>query len=127
MIIKSIMQLVGEARQQIENLMPAQVFMELEQGHAVLIDIRDEGEIAQSGQIAGSVHASRGMLEFHADASLPNYKPEFRKDKRIILHCTSGARSALAVMSLKQLGFQNVAHMEGGLQAWREAGFPVLW
>ncbi len=70
--------------------------------------------------IRGSVHAPRGMLEFYAEPSLPYYKPEFEADKKIILHCASGGKSALATQTLKQVGYTNVAHMDGGLKAWKE-------
>jgi rhodanese-related sulfurtransferase len=65
------------------------------------------------------------MLEFYADSSLPYYRPEFDKNKRIILHCASGGRSALAVKTLKEMGYENIAHLDGGLKAWVEAGMDV--
>ena len=122
---KSASDLVKEAKQQIENLSPEQVNEELSKGNATLVDIREREELQQNGKIAGSVHAPRGMLEFYADDSLPYHKPEFDKSKRIILHCASGGRSALAASTLKQMGYQNVAHLDGGLKAWKEAGMPV--
>ena len=79
----------------------------------------------QNGKIPGSFHAPRGMLEFYADPLLPYYKPEFNKNNQIILHCASGGRSALATATLKQMGYENVAHMDGGFKAWKEAGLPV--
>lgn len=94
-------------------------------GNSIIIDIREAEELQQSGKIAGSVHASRGMLEFYADPSLPYHKPEFNKDKKIILHCASGGRSALAANTLKQMGYEHVAHLDGGFKAWKEAGLPV--
>lgn len=122
---KSASDLVKEAKQQIENLSPEQVNEELSKGNATLVDIRESEELQQNGKIAGSVHAPRGMLEFYADDSLPYHKPEFDKSKRIILHCASGGRSALAASTLKQMGYDNVAHLDGGLKAWKEAGMPV--
>ena len=122
---KSASDLVKEAKQQIENLSPEQVNEELSKGNATLVDIRESEELQQNGKIAGSVHAPRGMLEFYADDSLPYHKPEFDKGKRIILHCASGGRSALAASTLKQMGYENVAHLDGGLKAWKEAGMPV--
>ena len=92
---------------------------------ATLIDLREAEELKQNGKIPGSVHAPRGMLEFYADASLPYHKPEFNKDKRIILHCASGGRSTLAAATLKQMGYQNVAHLDGGINSWKESGMPV--
>jgi rhodanese-related sulfurtransferase len=122
---KSATELVKEAKQEIENLTPAQVMQELAGSNVVLIDIRESEELAQNGKIPGAIHAPRGMLEFYADPTLPYYRPEFDKDKRIILHCASGGRSALAAKTLHQMGYENVAHMDGGLKAWKEGGHPV--
>ena len=126
MSAKTAMDLVKEAKQKIENLTPQQVQDALARGNATLIDIRESDELQQHGKIKGSVHAPRGMLEFYADPSLPAYhKPEFDKSKRIILHCASGGRSALAAATLQQMGYEKVAHLDGGLKAWKESGQPV--
>jgi rhodanese-related sulfurtransferase len=122
---KSATEMVREAKAQIENLNPQQVNEEISKGNATLIDIREAEELKQNGSIPGSVHAPRGMLEFYADDSLPYHKPEFDKNKRIILHCASGGRSALAAATLKQMGYENVAHLDGGFKAWKESGLPV--
>ena len=118
--------LVKAAKQQIENLTPLQVKDELSNTETVLIDIRESEELKQNGKITGAIHAPRGMIEFYADASLPYHKPEFDKTRRIILQCASGGRSALAAQTLKQMGFTNVAHLDGGLKAWKEAGYPTV-
>jgi rhodanese-related sulfurtransferase len=125
MTSKSATDLVKEAKQQIENLTPEQVKEELAKGNATLVDIRESEELKQDGKIPGSVHAPRGMLEFYADSSLPYHKAEFDKEKRIILHCASGGRSALAVKTLEQMGYGKVAHLDGGIKAWKEAGMPT--
>ncbi len=122
---KSATDLVKEAKQQIENLTPQQVKEEMLNNNATLVDIRESEELLQNGRIPGAIHAPRGMLEFYADASLPYHKPEFDKKKRIILHCASGGRSALAVATLKQMGFENVAHLDGGIKAWKDSGNEV--
>jgi len=122
---KSATDLVKAAKQQIENLTAAQVKEEMDNGNVTIIDIRESEELKQNGTIPGSVHAPRGMLEFYADPSLPYHKPEFNKDNRIILHCASGGRSALAAATLKEMGYQNIGHLDGGLKAWKEAGMPV--
>lgn len=123
---KSATDLVKEAKKEIENLSPLQVKEELSKKGTVLIDIRESEELQQNGKISGSVHAPRGMIEFYADPTLPYHKPEFDKGKRIILHCASGGRSALATSTLKQMGYTNVAHLDGGLKAWKEAGLPTV-
>lgn len=122
---RSATDLVKEAKQEIENLTPLQVQEELAKGDVVLIDIRESEELTLNGRIEGSVHAPRGMLEFYADPSLPYHKPEFDREKRIILQCASGGRSALATQTLQKMGYQHVAHLDGGIKAWKEAGLPV--
>lgn len=118
--------LVQKAKQEVENLSPEQLRDELRDPKVVLVDIREAEELTQNGKIEGSVHAPRGMLEFYADPSLPYHKPEFDEQKRIILHCASGGRSALAAKTLKEMGYSNVAHLDGGLKAWKEKGMPVV-
>ena len=122
---KTAAQLVADARAQIENLGPDAVAAELARGDALLVDLRESEERAQQGTIAGAVHAPRGMLEFYADPTSPYHRAEFDPERRVILHCASGGRSALAAVTLQQMGYTNVAHLEGGLRAWKEQGLPV--
>ena len=121
---KTAVQLVQEAKSNIENLTPDQVQAEIAKGNVTIVDIRDAPELV-NGTIPGSVHASRGMLEFYADPTSPYHKIELNPDSRIVLHCASGGRSALAVHTLKSLGYKNVAHLDGGFKAWQTAGKPV--
>lgn len=122
---KTVSDMVKEAKSRVENLTPDQVAAELASGDVVLIDVREPGERQQNGVIAGAVEAPRGMLEFWADASSPYHRPEFDPDRRIIVHCASGGRSALAADVLQQMGYGNVAHLDGGFAAWKAAGQPV--
>ena len=124
MSTKSAAQLVQEARANIDNLTPDQVQAELDSGKAVLVDIRDSAELA-GGVIPGAIHASRGLLEFHADPASPMHKAELDPSRRVILHCASGGRSALAGQTLKNMGYTNVGHLDGGFKAWQAAGKPV--
>ncbi len=118
-------EMVADAKKQVQNLSVDEAAQELEQGDAVLVDVREPSERAQSGYIAGAVEAPRGMLEFWADPTNPYHREEFDPGRRIILHCASGGRSALAAAALQNLGYDNVAHMDGGFKAWKEAGRPV--
>jgi rhodanese-related sulfurtransferase len=118
-------ELVAEAKRRVENLAPARVAAELDAGEPLLVDLREAAERAEHGVIAGAVHAPRGMLEFYADPSSTYHRPEFRPERRVILHCASGGRSALAAVTLAGLGYTDVAHLDGGLKAWREQGLPV--
>lgn len=122
---KSVGEMVKEAKLVIENLSSQQAQVEITKGNVTVIDIREPDEIKQNGKIAGSVNTPRGMLEFYADASSPYHKPEFNKEKRIILYCASSGRSALAVKTLKEMGYTDVAHIDGGLKAWGTAGLPI--
>ena len=117
-------QMVADAKTRIENLTPAEVAAELA-GGALLVDLREPEERAAHGAIDGAIHAPRGMLEFYADPTSAYHRPEFDPGRRMILACASGGRSALAADTLRQMGYDRVAHLAGGLNAWREAGYPV--
>lgn len=121
----TVAELVGAARARIENLTPDQVAAELGAPDVVLADVREPGEQLADGTIPGALSAPRGMLEFHADPGGPYHLPALTPDRRVILHCKSGARSALAAATLADLGFSRVAHLDGGILAWRDAGRPV--
>ena len=86
---------------------------------AILIDLRDVRELQQQGTVPGAFHAPRGMLEFWADPDSPYHKPVFRTDKKLVLFCASGLRSALAVRTLQEMGIDNVLDMEGGFTEWK--------
>lgn len=122
---KTAAELVSEAKQRVTNLSVDEVAAEMESGEALLVDLREPGERAQQGVIPGAVHAPRGMIEFWADPSSAYHRPEFDPNRRVILHCASGGRSALAADTLQQMGYTNVAHLDGGFTAWKQAGQPV--
>ena len=92
---------------------------------AILIDLRDVRELQKMGVVPRAFHAPRGMLEFWADPDSPYHKPVFQTDKRLVLFCASGMRSALAVRTLQDMGMENVLDMEGGFTEWRMQGLPV--
>jgi rhodanese-related sulfurtransferase len=121
---KKASELVAEAKSKIENLDPDTVERELASGDAVLVDIREAEEL-QGGRIEGSVHIPRGMLEFRADPTSPYHQEPLDPSKRVILHCASGGRSALAAATLKEMGYERVAHLDGGFNGWKEAGKPT--
>ena len=124
MTTKTTAHLIAEAKGRIENLSPAAVAAELEGGDVLLVDVREAEEWRQ-GSIPGAIHTSRGMLEFSADPTSAYYRPGFDPAGRIILFCASGGRSALAADMLQILGYDRIAHLDGGLKAWRDAGLTV--
>ncbi|MGA7096447.1 MAG: rhodanese-like domain-containing protein [Acidimicrobiia bacterium] len=119
-------ELVSAARERIENLTVDQVAARRETGQVVLVDVREPGEAEKDGSIPGSIAAPRGMLEFHADPSSPYHMAELTPTQPVIVYCKSGSRSALAAASLTDLGYAQVAHLDGGVLAWKEAGRPVV-
>jgi rhodanese-related sulfurtransferase len=89
------------------------------------VDIRDVRELEREGVIPGAFHAPRGMLEFWVDPASPYHKPLFGQDKRFVLFCAAGWRSALATKTLQDMGMEKVAHIDGGFSAWKGKGAPV--
>ena len=92
---------------------------------ANLIDLRDVGELKDFGMVPNAFHAPRGMIEFWADPDSPYHKSIFHTDKKLILFCASGLRSALAVRTLQDMGMHNVLDMEGGITEWKMQGLPM--
>ncbi len=124
MVTQTAAGLVAAAKARIENLTPDEVDRELANG-ALVVDIREPEERHANGAIEGNVHAARGMLEFYADPTSAYHREEFDPERRVILYCASGGRSALAVETLRALGYRDIAHLDGGLKGWIEAGKPV--
>lgn len=121
---KTAAEMVAEAKSRIQNLSPEQVAKEQAAG-AIVVDVREPNERTEGGVIPGAISAPRGMLEFYADPSSSYHRPELDPGRRVILHCAVGGRSALAADMLGQLGYTNVAHLEGGMNAWKASGLPV--
>ena len=90
------------------------------------VDLRDVRELEREGVIPGAVHAPRGMLEFWACAESPYHKPVFAQDKRFVLFCAAGWRSALATRTVQDMGLPRVGHIDGGFGAWKASGAPVV-
>jgi rhodanese-related sulfurtransferase len=123
--VTSAKDLVAAAKAEIENLSAADVATEIERPDVLLVDVREPGETA-NGVIPGAVLAPRGMLEFHADAATPYHLDGFEPARRVVLYCSAGSRSALAARTLQQLGYRDVAHLDGGFTAWKDEGRPVV-
>lgn len=92
---------------------------------ALLVDLRDVREIQRHGRIPGSYHAPRGMLEFWIDPQSPYHDEALSSAGELILYCNLGWRSALAAKALQDMGVESVAHMSGGIDAWRDQGGPI--
>lgn len=121
----TVVELVTRAKAQVENLTAEQVAQEATEG-ALLVDLREPSELDDDGIIEGAIHAPRGMLEFYADPTSPYHRDELDPSRRTILYCASGGRSALGAVALASLGYSDVAHLEGGIKAWRNDGRSVV-
>lgn len=117
MASKTAAHMAQEAKQRVENLTVEQVAAEMDQGNALLVDLREPNELEQ-GIIPGAISAPRGMLEFLTDPTSSYHRSELDPNRRVILHCASRGRSALAAETLQQMGYTNVAHLDGGFKAW---------
>ncbi len=123
-IAKGYKMLVAEAEAQIEIVSVDEATTAVANG-ALLVDVRDIRELEREGRIPGAVHAPRGMLEFWVDPDSPYHREVLSSADRLILFCNLGWRSALAAKALQDMGLANVAHLEGGFDAWRADGKPV--
>lgn len=119
-------QMVAAARGRVRELTPAQVEAYVYGQEALVVDLREATELDDEGLIAGAYHVPRGLLEFWADPDSALHRHEFDPDRTTVLYCTNGRRSALAADVLGQLGYRDVAHLAGGLDAWKQAGLPVV-
>ena len=127
MNIKSSKELVEKALKEIKTLTPIEIKELNEKNQCTLIDIRDIRELWRDGTIKGALHIPRGMLEFWLDPNSQYYnKDKFSKNKKLILFCAAGMRSALAAKSLKEMGFSNVSHVDGGFGLMKQKGFKVI-
>ena len=127
MNIKSSKTLVEEAQKNIETLSPNEAKTLYEKKEITLIDVRDIRELWKEGTVENSKHIPRGMLEFWLDPESSYYKKNKIKDmKKMVLFCALGLRSALATKSLVDMGFNNVAHVDGGFDALKKSGFKII-
>ena len=118
--------LVAQANEQVETLTPQQAMEAGKSGKAIFVDVRDIRELNREGRVRDAVHAPRGMLEFWFDPASKYHREVFAdSEKKYVLFCAAGWRSALAAKALTDMGFENIAHVDGGFGALREAGAEI--
>jgi len=123
-MVTTAAELIGAARARVQLVPPSDAANEANQDGAVLLDVR-EAEEWQHGHIPNSVPAPRGLVEFFADPTSPRHKEALDPAGRVIVVCASGARAALAAATLLDMGYENVAVLDGGLKAWMDADLPT--
>jgi rhodanese-related sulfurtransferase len=121
---KTVKELVEAANAVVPRITAAQAKEMIDNGDALVVDVRDAPEVAQSGKVAGALHVPRGMLEFKADPESPYYDPSFAKDKPVIVYCAACGRAALSGQALKDLGYTQVFNL-GGFRDWADSGGAV--
>ena len=115
---KSAQDLIDEAKQQIDQVTPTEVRdMQARNDPVVYLDVREPNEW-NLGHLPGARHIPRGILETHVEALIP-------RDRKVIIYCASGNRSALAADTMQQMGYTNVASLAGGFRGWAEAGGDI--
>ena len=124
MPIKSSQTLVLEALKEVRTIRPEQALKLSRENKCNLIDIRDVRELQKEGKVENSKHMPRGMLEFWLDPNSPYFK-NIDENKEIVLFCAGGLRPALAAKSLKEMGFENVSHIDGGFASMKANGFKI--
>ena len=126
MAIVDIFAEVEKIKVDLENLSIDDLKNELRDNAVMLlVDIREIQELVDLGTIPGATHVPRGMMEFWASPTSPYYRDYFTEDKRIVVFCAGGGRSAFAARDLKAMGFNNVAHLELGFNGWAKSGGAV--
>ncbi len=113
------LKLVNEAKKRIKECTAADVHARTAQGDRFhFIDVREDHEY-QTDHAVGARHLGKGIIERDIEAAIPD------KQEPIVLYCGGGFRSALAADALQQMGYTHVLSMDGGIKAWREAGYPI--
>ena len=127
MTIKSSQTLVSEALSKVKTITADEALKLSNENKCTLIDIREKGELDKTGRIENSNHIPRGMLEFWLDPEGPYFKSgKIDMTKEMVLFCAGGLRSALAAKSLKEMGFENVSHIDGGFAAISQSDFKIV-
>src|SRR5687768_8453701 len=113
----SYRELLQQIKAEIEEIDAPRAAELRETDSPVLVDVRERSEWDE-GYIPGAIHVPRGNLESRIEQAVPD------RDATVILYCASGSRSAFAAKALEELGYENVASLQGGFGDWKRNGFP---
>ena len=127
MTIKTIQNLVSKAMGEIKTIDVDEAFQMVQDKNCNLIDIRESNELENTGSVEGASHIPRGMLEVYLDPNSPVFQNgQIDQNKEFVLFCAGGVRSALAVKSLKDMGYQKVSHIDGGFGSIASSKFKII-
>jgi rhodanese-related sulfurtransferase len=121
----TVNELLDRARGGLERLTPEQAAAAVDDG-ALLVDIRQERQLAADGLVPGARVVHRNVLEWRLDPESGAPDPALaRPEVQVIVLCDEGYTSSLAAASLQELGFDRATDVIGGFRAWKAAGLPV--
>lgn len=126
---KTVLQMWAEANERIELISPRKLAELMESDEVLLVDVRLPIEIERRGTIAGSISVPRGALEWWADPDSPYFRRDGvfgDLDQTVVTFCDGGGNGAFTAVALQDLGYRNVATVEGGFYAWVSAGLPTV-
>ena len=125
--MKTFPELLEEANAEIKSVSPEELKQQLDNEEIILVDVRSKDAIEAEGQIEGSVHVPRDMLEFHADQRPDNplRKEELDPEKKIVVYCGVGGQGTLSTKTLQDMGFKDVVLLEGGVTKYKEDGYDL--
>jgi len=119
MTAKTGQDLIDEAKRQIDEVTPEQVRdMQARNESVVYLDVREPNEW-NLGRMPQAIHLPRGNLEGKVEGMID-------RNQKVIVYCARGNRSALAALTMKQMGYQNVASMARGFLGWADIGGEVV-
>lgn len=123
---RSIDDLVADARARLVRATPEEAARAVQERGALLVDTRPERQRREEGGIPGALLIERNHLEWRLDPTSDARIPEaIDHDVEVIVFCSAGYASSLAAASLQDLGLHRATDLEGGFQAWRDAGLPT--
>ena len=126
---KTFMQMVQEAKAEVPGVSPIEAQRRLQEDpDALLLEVRDAGNIPVDEKAPNMVNISLGTLPIRADLEVPEpaRNPLLAdRSRQVITTCGLGNMAAMGARLLKEMGFTNVAYMDGGMQAWKDAGLPT--
>jgi len=93
----------------------------------LLVDLREVAERAKHGTLSGALHAPYPGIADNLEPGGMLREVAAATGRRIVFFCAYGERSAMAVQTAQAAGLGNTAHIEGGLDAWKKAGGPVVY
>jgi rhodanese-related sulfurtransferase len=123
---KTFHQRVHEARTTVTMISPEEAKRRLDAGGVTLIDVGEEWQLFERGTIPGARNITRGELEIKADTEEERRDPALQdREQPIILTCGGGGKATLSAGALLDMGFTNVAVIQGGCRGWQKAGFAL--